>query len=131
MYNISELFKDSAYKLTQFKAAKIQEFESRIITKDIKGKITPYINCLVRRKEMKLTPEEAIRQLYVMVLTEDFGYPISRLELEYGVTFGREKKRADICIFDAMKPTSPYILVELKKPKLKEMSFGFGSEVDH
>jgi len=120
MYNISELFKDSAYKLTQFKAAKIQEFESRIITKDIKGKITPYINCLVRRKEMKLTPEEAIRQLYVMVLTEDFGYPISRLELEYGVTFGVEKKRADICIFDAMKPTSPYILVELKKPKLKD-----------
>ncbi len=120
MYNLSELLKDSNYKLTQFKSSKIQEFESRIITKDIKGRFVPYINCLVRRKEMKLTPEEAIRQLYVMVLTEDFGYPISRLELEYGVTFGREKKRADICIFDAMKPTSPYILVELKKPKLKD-----------
>lgn len=120
MYNIGELLRDSAYKLTQFKSSKIQEFESRIITKDIKGRLVPYINCLVRRKEMKLTPEEAIRQLYVMVLTEDFGYPISRLELEYGVTFGREKKRADICIFDAMKPTSPYILVELKKPKLKD-----------
>jgi type I restriction enzyme M protein len=42
------------------------------------------------------------------------------MELEYGVTFGREKKRADICVFDKDKPTTPYILVELKKPKLKD-----------
>jgi len=58
--------------------------------------------------------------LYVMVLKNELGYPVNRMELEYGVTFGREKKRADICIFDKDKPTTPYILVELKKPKLKD-----------
>ena len=52
----------------------------------------------IRKKEIKATPEEIVRQLYLMVLTEDMGYPISRMELEYEVTFGREKKRADIVV---------------------------------
>jgi type I restriction enzyme M protein len=68
----------------------------------------------------KLTPEEAVRQLYLRVLHVDMGYPVSRMTVEYEVTFGREKKRADICIFDKDKTTTPYILVELKKPKLKD-----------
>lgn len=67
------------------------------------------VQCLVRAKSIKLTPEEAVRQLYVMVLKDQLGYPGNRMELEYGVTFGREKKRADICIFDKDKPTTPYI----------------------
>jgi len=117
---LTELLKDSAYKLTQFKPAQIQALEKRITMKDV-GKIpTPHVSCLVRGKLIKLTPEEAIRQLYVMVLKDDLGYPVNRMELEYGVTFGREKKRADICVFDADKTTTPYILVELKKPKLKD-----------
>ena len=74
----------------------------------------------MRGKPIKLTPEEAVRQLYVMVLRDDLGYPVSRMEVEYEVTFGREKKRADICIFDKDRTTTPYILVELKKPKLKD-----------
>ena len=35
-----------------------------------------------------------------MVLTQDLGYPTERMEMEYAVSFGREKKRADIVIFD-------------------------------
>ena len=42
------------------------------------------------------------------------------MELEYAVTFGREKKRADIVIFERDNPTVVYIIVELKKPKLKD-----------
>lgn len=53
-------------------------------------------------------------------LLKDSAYPISRIALEYEVTFGREKKRADICIFDKDDTSAPYILVELKKPKLKD-----------
>ena len=37
------------------------------------------------------------------------------------VNFGREKKRADIVIFDKdRKPDTPFIIVEVKKPKLLE-----------
>jgi type I restriction enzyme M protein len=117
---IAEILKDSNYKLTQFNMVEIQNLENRIIEKDVRGKATPYVKCLVRKKEIKLTPEEAIRQLYIQLLIDDYEYPVERMELEYAVSFGREKKRADIVIFDKQQTTSPYIMVELKKPKLKD-----------
>ncbi len=118
---LAEILKDSNYKLTQFNLIEIQNLENRIeLKKDKKGNDIPYIQCLVRKKEIKLTPEETVRQLYVQVLMDSYNYPVERMELEYSVSFGREKKRADIVIFDKQKSTSPYILVELKKPKLKD-----------
>lgn len=117
---LAELLKDSGYKLSQFRPEQIRALEAGITIQDSGKKPAPYITCLVRGKPIKLTPEEAVRQLYLMVLKEDLGYPVSRMELEYGVTFGREKKRADICIFDKDRSNDPYILVELKKPKLKD-----------
>lgn len=117
---IAEILKDSNYKLTQFNMVEIQNLENRIIVKDVRGKATPYVKCLVRKKEIKLTPEEAVRQLYIQLLIDDYEYSTERMELEYAVSFGREKKRADIVIFDKQQTTSPYIMVELKKPKLKD-----------
>ena len=117
---LTQLLKDSNYKLTQFKQAQIEALEKRITINEVGKKPAPYVVCLVRGKPIKLIPEEAVRQLYLMVLMDDLGYPATRIELEYGVVFGREKKRADICVFDKDKTTTPYILVELKKPKLKD-----------
>ena len=117
---LSEILKDSNYKLTQFSEEKIKFLEENIFTKEVKGKFVPYVKCLVRKKDIKLTPEEVVRQLYILVLNQDYGYPIDRMELEYAVSFGREKKRADIVIFDKDQTTAPYIMVELKKPKLKD-----------
>jgi type I restriction enzyme M protein len=118
--SLTQILQDSAYRLTQFKPARIAALEAGITWKQTEKASTPYVTCLVRGKQIKLTPEEAVRQLYVLVLKDELGYPVNRMELEYGVTFGREKKRADICVFDKDKPTTPYILVELKKPKLKD-----------
>ncbi len=117
---LSELLKDSNYKLTQFSDAQIASFEESIFLKETRGKQAPYITCLSREKEIKLTPEEAVRQLYLRVLHFDYGYPLDRIQLEYSVSFGREKKRADIAITDKDDPRSIYLLVELKKPKLKD-----------
>lgn len=117
---LTDILKDSNYKLTQFSPEKISKFEELILIKDVKGTPTPYINCLVRKKEIKLTPEETVRQLYILVLTEDYGYNTDRMELEYAVTFGREKKRADIVVFDKQNTSAIYMMVELKKPKLKD-----------
>jgi type I restriction enzyme M protein len=118
---LAEILKDSNYKLTQFNLVEISNIEKRIeIKTDKKGNKVPYIQCSVRKKSIKLTPEEVIRQLYLQVLISEYNYPVERMELEYVVSFGREKKRADIVVFDKKQTTSPYIMVELKKPKLKD-----------
>lgn len=117
---IADILKDSNYKLTQFSQEQIEKLEKSISTKTVKDKEAYYTTCLVRKKEIKLTPEETVRQLYVLVLTDEYGYATNRMELEYAVSFGREKKRAYIVIFDKQKTTAPFIMVELKKPKLKD-----------
>jgi len=118
---LAEILRDSDYKLTQFNLVEIQNLENRIeVTKDKKGNEIPYIECSIRKKKIRLTPEEAVRQLYLQILINEFNYPLDRIELEYSVSFGREKKRADIVIFDKQQVTSPYIIVELKKPKLTD-----------
>lgn len=117
---LSDILKDTNYQLTQFSDKSIIDLEKSIVVRETRGRDTPYINCLVRKREMRLTPEEVVRQLYVMMLIKEFGYPTERMELEYAVSFGREKKRADIVVFDRDQTTSPYIMVELKKPKLKD-----------
>ena len=117
---LSELLRDSAYKLTQFSDANIAELEAKITLKETKAGNVPVITCIKRQKEIRLNPEEIVRQLYLIQLTQDYGYPLSRIEVEYGVHFGREVKRADIVIMDKDRPTISYIVVELKKPKLKD-----------
>ncbi|MBQ7941076.1 MAG: type I restriction enzyme HsdR N-terminal domain-containing protein [Muribaculaceae bacterium] len=117
---ITDIIKGSEYDLSLFSEDKILKLENRLVERNTKKGLDMYFTCLVRKKEIKVTPEEIVRQLYLLVLTEDLGYPVSRMELEYEVTFGREKKRADIVVFDKQQVTSPFIIVELKKPKLKD-----------
>ena len=118
---LSSILKDSEYKLEQFKTEQIEALESSITIKtDKNGKEIYYVKCLIRDKDIKLTPEECVRQLYLDTLINEYDYTTSRIQLEYGVKFGREEKRADIVIFDKDRPTVPYIIVELKKPKLKD-----------
>jgi type I restriction enzyme M protein len=117
---LADILKDSSYKLSQFTPAEVEQLEQTITLKKTKNGEAPYTICLVRKKEIKLTPEEAIRQLYLRVLSDRLHYPLSRIQVEYGVNFGREVKRADIAVMDKDRLNTVYILVEVKKPKLKE-----------
>ena len=120
MMKLNDIFKNTSYDDTLFSEDSITAIESAIFMKQVKGVETPYIKCLVREKEIKLTPEEAVRQLYIFKLIHEYGYPTDRIQLETPIHFGREVKRADITIMDKDRPTVPYIIVELKKPKLTE-----------
>ena len=118
---ISEILKDTNYKLTQFKPKQIKQIESLIFEKELRGKPTFYIKCLARNKDIKLTPEEIVRQLYLIKLNEEYGYSLDKnIALEYQVQTGSSSKRADIVIFEKDRPTQPYIIIELKKPNLLE-----------
>ena len=120
MMKLNELLKNTFYDDTLFSEDSISAVESAIFMKSVKNVDTPYIRCIVRDKDIKLTPEEAIRQLYVHKLIHEYNYPVSRIQLETPIHFGREVKRADITIMDKDRPIVPYIIVELKKPKLTD-----------
>jgi len=45
---LSDLLKDSAYKLTQFKLGQIAALEAAITLKTTDKATTPYVNCLLR-----------------------------------------------------------------------------------
>ncbi|KAA6431609.1 N-6 DNA methylase [Dyadobacter flavalbus] len=117
---LADILKDSNYKLSQFSELQIQTLENGVILRASRDKLVPYATCAVRKREVKLTPEEIVRQLYVFVLRDVHGYPVERMQLEYPVNFGREIKRADIVVFDRDETVAPYMIVELKKPKLKD-----------
>ena len=120
MMKLNEVFKNTSYDDTLFSIDATIAVESAIIMKPVKGVETPYIKCFVRGKDIKLTPEEAVRQLYIYKLIHEYNYPVDRIKLETPIHFGREIKRADITIMDKDRPTVPYIIVELKKPKLTD-----------
>ena len=113
---LADIFKDSNYNSSIFTDEEIGTLEERIIVKNNK----PYVECIIREKEIQLKPEEAIRQLYASRLLNVYHYPKQRLKFEYPVRFGRETKSADIVVFDKDRPTVEYIIVEVKKPKLKD-----------
>lgn len=118
---IYDILKDSTYKTEQFSTESIERLNSSLVEKEGKnGKKVCFVKCLVRQKEIQLKPEEVIRQLFLDKLINEYGYPISRMQLEYPVYFGREVKRADIVIMDEDRSFVPYVIVEVKKPKLKD-----------
>ena len=118
--HLNELFKNTSYEDTLFSGESKAFIESHIIMKNVRGVDVPFIVCLSRHKEIRLTPEEVVRQLYIYKLIHEYGYPESRIQLETPIHFGREIKRADITIMDKDRPNVPYIIVEIKKTKLSE-----------
>ena len=88
-----------------------------------------YVRCLKRDKDIFIydknkkmgKPEEVIRQLWLVKLTQEYKYPLDRIEVEKSVQFGREvrEKSADIVLYKEDKMT-PYIIFELKQPDAKK-----------
>ena len=107
----------SQFSLDVFDSKNINAVESILSEKN--GKV--YVKCRVRGKEVLAKSEEIIRQLWLHRLEHNFKYPISRLAVEYPITFGRDtSKRADIVVFDEDRPTVPYIVLEIKQPTEKD-----------
>ena len=118
--NIQTVFRDTNYHLSLFSDDEIESLRSEIYIKKEDDKETYYVRCIVRDKEIQLKPEEIIRQLYATQLIKQYSYPKQRLAFEHPISFGREKKKADIVIFDKDRADTAYIIIELKKPKLKD-----------
>ena len=69
---IVDLLKDSNYKLSQFNEEDILDLENAItLKKTAKGSL-PDVECRIRGKQLRLTPEEVIRQLSLQVLIDRY-----------------------------------------------------------
>lgn len=71
----------------------------------------------VRRKYLKLLPEELVRQLMLQFLIKDLGYSPKLLQVEKAVKVNGQIKRFDILIYDKNGATK--ILFECKRPEEK------------
>jgi len=118
--NPQDILNKTDYADILFTETEKTEINNALIIKQSRGSDVPYIQCLIRRKEIKVTPEELVRQLFLYRLINTYQYPVGRILVEAPINFGREIKRADIVVFDKDRPNVPYIIVELKKPKLKD-----------
>lgn len=113
---VADILKGTEYGLKMFSDADLKA----ITIFDKGGK--PYLTCAVSDKARPAKPEEIVRQLYLNKLMSEYGYPKDRITLEKSVQFGSSvhDKAADIVIFEKGAPTTPYIIVECKKPKRKD-----------
>ncbi len=71
----------------------------------------------LRKKYVKATPEEYVRQHFIKWLNVERGYPLSLMASEYSISFNRRLFRCDIVTFN--KYLKPQIVVECKAPDIK------------
>lgn len=70
----------------------------------------------IRRKEVRRTPEEEVRQGVVSMLQTGCGVPLSHIAVEYSFQFNGRQYRADVVVFD--RSLQPQMLVECKAPQV-------------
>jgi len=107
---------DGKYDLTIFSPESIDRIEKNIFKK---GNI-PFLKCYKRNKDIQAKPEEIVRQLMIDKLINEYGYTIDLIDVEHSVSFGREKKYADIVILNKKDKTSVYCVLEIKKHSAKD-----------
>ena len=91
----------------------LPSFPSKL--KEVDGK--PYIFDIIRKKFVFLSPEEWVRQHFIHLLIEQYGYPRSLFAVETGIFYNALRKRSDIMVLGANG--SPFLLVECKAPGVR------------
>jgi type I restriction enzyme M protein len=101
----------SFFKNDEPQRVKFRALESRI-----------EIFCEVRKRWRKATPEEVVRQCFILWIVENLKFPLSRLQVEHRMQRGSDadRERIDIVVFSDDACSDPFILFELKKPDFKD-----------
>lgn len=73
-----------------------------------------YIWDPLRKKSVRNTPEEAVRQWFISVLHEGMGVPEHMMGSEVALTHAGKQYRADIVVWD--RSAKPLMIVECKRP---------------
>jgi hypothetical protein len=74
----------------------------------------PLIFDRYRKKYVVLTPEEWVRQNFLMYLTSEKNYPHTLISVEASLDLFKVKKRTDIVVYN--RQAEPLLIVECKAP---------------
>ncbi|HOG42091.1 MAG TPA: type I restriction enzyme HsdR N-terminal domain-containing protein [Bacteroidales bacterium] len=66
----------------------------------------------LRKKYVRLTPEEEVRQNVIAWLAQEWGVPLPLMSSEWAFSFNGMQYRADVLVFD--RRLQPLMLVECK-----------------
>ena len=77
----------------------------------------PFIFDRIRKKFVRLNPEEWVRQHTVNFLHQELGYPLSLINVEKEIILNGTKKRYDIVVFQ--NNGAIHLIVECKAPEIK------------
>ena len=71
----------------------------------------------LRKKSVRLTPEEEVRQWFISVLHEGMKVPEHMMGSEVSLTWNGMDYRADIVVYD--RTAHPLLVVECKRPEVE------------
>ncbi len=91
------------------------KFKEQLVIKQLSGKRKIFDP--LRRKYLVLTPEEFVRQLFVLYLIEEKNYNKNLIKIEKTLQVNQLTKRCDILIYN--KAFQPVCIVECKAPHIK------------
>lgn len=70
----------------------------------------------IRKKWLIMTPEERVRQMFILFLLNKKEIPASHISVERAITLNGLTKRYDIVVFDDTK--KPMMVIECKAPEI-------------
>jgi hypothetical protein len=73
-----------------------------------------YVLCAWRRKYVRLTPEELVRQTTLQLLEDEYGFPHGLVGVEVPIEVAGLKKRCDAIVYN--QQMQPLMLLEFKAP---------------
>ena len=73
-----------------------------------------YVLCAWRRRFVRLTPEELVRQTTLKLLVDEFNYPSNLIAVEVPIMVAGKPKRCDAIVYN--KEMQPLMLIEFKAP---------------
>ncbi|MDP2890802.1 MAG: type I restriction enzyme HsdR N-terminal domain-containing protein [Bacteroidota bacterium] len=91
----------------------LPEYSFRIKTTEGKS----YIFDSLRKKYVRLTPEEWVRQNFAQFLIAEKNYSVSLITVEAAVKVNGNPQRADLVVFD--RSGNPALVAEFKAPEIK------------
>ncbi len=71
---LQAILRDSNYNLSLFSDGEVEALRQKAFSKEVRGKETPFINCIIRDRGIQLKPEEVIRQLYAKTFSHALTY---------------------------------------------------------